>query len=233
MPSINAQSLPLVCLARVLLLLGTVEAPAAQPPFSQDPCRSGFEALQLKEIVVAVPLLEKCIVTGPSEIRPYLALCGIYQSQGRSDDLFRVAAAGLKRFPGEKRFYLTVGNHLGRKESYQEAIQVFEAGYRRWPDDKELKEGLADALLYLGLRVLDKNENQEAEKHLRKVTELADGNIDAHLNLGRALHNLNRSTDAVTEFDKVIALDPKLPLAWFHRGMVLQSLGEIDRAIAD
>ena len=72
-----------------------------------------------------------------------------------------------------------------------------------------------------------------AEKHLRNATELSDGNIEAHLNLGRALHNLNRSTEAVAQFDKVIALDPKTPLAWFHRGMVLQSLGELDQAIAD
>ena len=161
MPSMKSRSLTLSYLVRLLLLLSAVEGTLADSLAAQEPCRSGFEALQRKEIVMAVPLLEQCLVTNPSQIHPFLALCGIYQSQGRSEDLYRIAAAGLKRFPEEKRFYLTVGNHLGLKGSFQDAIRVFEAGHRRWPDDERLKEGLANGYLSLGLRSLDKNENED------------------------------------------------------------------------
>ncbi|MEW5979524.1 MAG: tetratricopeptide repeat protein [Acidobacteriota bacterium] len=203
----------------------------AQAP--NDACQQGFSALQKNNATAAEPLLRKCLELRPNLIHSYLALCSIYQSQGNPEALYRTAALGLKRFPNEKRFYLTVGNHSGREENYEESVRVFEEAHRRWPDDSLFQEGLANAHLSWGIRLLDQNAEAEAEPHLRIAVKLADRDVEAHLNLGRALHNLNRSTEAVAEFDRVIALDPKAPLAWFHRGMVLQALGDLEPAIAD
>jgi tetratricopeptide (TPR) repeat protein len=213
------------------ILFGISVALTASP--LADSCRQGFAALQSGNPQGAEQLLTQCVATNPNQIQPYLALCGIYQSQGKTEELFRTAESGLKRFPGEQRFYLTVGNHLGRKEEYDQAIPIFEEANRRWPGDAQVKEGLANTHLYRGMQLLEKNKNQEAETHLRRAAKLAENDVDAHLNLGRALHNLSRGTEAVAEFDKVITLDPKTPLGWFHRGMVLHSLGELDPAIAD
>lgn len=198
-----------------------------------DACSEARGALQRRDLGKAEGLLKQCAAANPNLLGPMLDLCGVYQAQGRSEDLVRTASEGIKRFPGEPRFYLTVANHAGRNREYERALKVFGEANRRWPEDAQFKGGLASAHLYLGMQQLDKAQNEGAERHLRQAVTLAEDDVDARLNLGRALHNLNRSVEAEHEFDRVIALDPKAPLAHFHRGMVRQALGDLDAAIVD
>lgn len=198
-----------------------------------DVCTQAREALQRRDLSVAEGLLKQCATANPTVLAPVLDLCGVYQAQGRGEDLVRTASEGIKRFPAERRFYLTVANYAGRNGQYERALEVFSEAHRRWPQDPQFKDGLASAHLYLGTQQLDKGNNEGAERHLRQAVTLSEKDVDARLNLGRALHNLNRSVEAEEEFNRVITLDPKAPLARFHRGMVRQSLGDLDAAIAD
>jgi len=198
-----------------------------------DVCSGARDALQRRDLSTAEGLLKQCAAANPTQLGPILDLCGVYQALGRAEDLVRTASQGIKRFPSERRFYLTVANHAGRNGQYDRALEVFGEAYRRWPQDAQFKDGLAGAHLYFGMQQLDKGQNEEAERHLRQAVTLAERDVDARLNLGRALHNLNRSIEAEHEFDRVIALDPRAPLARFHRGMVRQALGDLDAAIAD
>ncbi len=217
-----------------LTLCGVLLSAQLTPTASaEDSCQLGSESLVRKDFKVAEAFLKECIAGEPREVGPYLALCGLYQSQGRTKDLHEVALAGLDRFPGEKRFYLTVGIQAGQEERYERAIEVFSEGFRRWPADVVLKKNLASAHLLLGMKRLDESKNPEAESHLRKATELAEDDVEAHLNLGRALHNLSQSVEALAEFDRVLALNEQTPLAHFHRGLVLYSLHETDAAISE
>jgi tetratricopeptide (TPR) repeat protein len=200
---------------------------------ANESCRAGAEALERRNLPTAEALLEQCLRLQPEEILPYLQLCAIYQMQGKAEALYRVALEGLKRFPQEKRFYLTVGTQDGRDKRYEHAVEVLEAGFRRWPQDDQLRQILESAHLGLGMELLDAGKNESAETNLRRATRLAADDIEAHLNLGRALHNLNQTAEALQEFDRVLALNPRLPLARFHRGLTLYTIGEFDRAIAD
>ena len=198
-----------------------------------DPCSLGAEALSRKALSAAETYLKQCLDAHPEQIFPYLQLCAVYQLQGNAEALHRIALEGLKRFPAEKRFYLTVGNRAGQDGRYERAVEIFSEGFRRWPDDERLRKGLAGAHVGLGMEVLNKGNNRLAEEHLRRATELDPEDVEAHLNRGRSLHNLNRSVEALAEFDKVLALARSLPLTRFHRGMVLYELGEYDAAIED
>jgi tetratricopeptide (TPR) repeat protein len=218
----------LTVFALVAVLL-TARAHAQQ----SDPCARGFAALERRDLAAAEPLLERCRTLHPADLRPYVALAGLYQLQGRADDLHRIALAGLGRFPEERRFYVTVGNRAGQEKRYARAIEVFGEGLRRWPEDAKLRAGLADAHAGLGMKQLDDGKNAEAEKSLRRAVELNPADVETRLNLGRALHNLNQSTAARAEFDRVIEAAPTLASAHFHRGMVLYALGQLEAAIAD
>ena len=198
-----------------------------------DPCIQGAEALKRQELGVAETLLKKCLNSQPQQVLPYLQLCALYQLKNDREALNRIAREGLKRFPQEKRFYFTVGTHAGREKDFAQAIDVFSKGLRRWPDDPQFRKSLADSHASLGMEQLDRGKNEEAAKHLRRATELSGDDVEAHLNLGRALHNLNHSVEAIAAFDRVLALDGRLPLARFHRGLVLYGLGEFDAAVED
>jgi Flp pilus assembly protein TadD len=197
-----------------------------------DSCQQAQEALQRNDWVQAESLLKRCQADGPGRLKVYLDLCGLYQMQGRVEDLARIAEEGLKKFPGESRFYLTVGNHAGRTGKFNRAVEVFAQAHEKWPEDSSFTEGLASAHVMLGVELLDKKQDEQAARHLREAVKLSDRDVEAHLNLGRALHNLNQSVDALAEFDRVLQLDLKTPLAHFHRGLVLNALGEYEEAIA-
>lgn len=217
-----------------LSLLGAVLLLGSFIPssFTGDGCREATEALQRRDLAAAEELLELCVATGPAQIEHYLALCGIYQTQNREEDLVRTAGKALKSFPEEPRFYQVVGNHAGRTAQYERAIEIFGEAHRRWPESLVFQEGLAGAHLMAGMGLMDQQRNQEAEGHLREAVRLSERDVEARLNLGRVLHMLNQSVEALEEFDRVIELDPQTPLVHFHRGLVLNALGEFDQAIA-
>jgi tetratricopeptide (TPR) repeat protein len=200
--------------------------------FTADTCQQATEALQRRDLMGAETLLKLCLATSPAQLKPYLDLCGLYQAQGREEDMVRTASEGLKYFPGERRFYLAVGDHAGRKTQYDQAIEIFSQAHQRWPDEAVFRDRLSSAHLMLGMRLMDQKRNSEAERHLRAAVKLSDSDVEAHLNLGRVLHTLNQSVEALAEFDRVAALDPKTPLVHFHRGLVLGALGELDESIA-
>ena len=200
---------------------------------ASDPCADATAALRRNDLAQAEGLLKQCITVQPDQLLPYIQLCSIYQSQGRDSDLQKTALEGMKKFPGEKRFYITVGNRAGREKKYQEAIEVFEEAHRRWPDDELFRKNLAAAHLGFGKQLMAADKYREAEAELRQATKLSPGDVEAHWNLGRALHNILRSDEAVQEFDAAIELDPKLKQLHFDRGAVLYQLRDFDRAIAD
>src|SRR5262245_12743400 len=147
-----------------------------------DDCKLGSEALERRDLQQAEALLKQCMAAYPAQLSPYIQLCAVYQLQGKPDELHRVASAGLKKFPEEKRFYLTVGSQAGREKRFERALEVFSEGFRRWPDDQRFRDNLASSHLGIGMKFLDEGKNREAEKHLRQATELAKDDIEAHLN---------------------------------------------------
>ena len=193
-----------------------------------DPCSDGAAALQRRDFAAAETLLKQC-----QTLQGYLMLAGVYQATQRPDLLYATASAGIKKFPDEKRFYLTAGSHEARQKQYEAAITTFESAYKRWPDDAKLRSLLASSHFARGTERLDTGKNEEAVAALRRATELAPDDIEAPMNLGRALHNILHHSEALKTFDKVIALNASTPLVYFHRGMSLHALGQFDKAIAD
>src|SRR5262245_34590296 len=59
-----------------------------------DVCTEARDALQRRDLGAAEKLLKQCLADNPAQLGPYLSLCGVYQSQGRTDDLVRTASEG-------------------------------------------------------------------------------------------------------------------------------------------
>lgn len=210
----------------LILLLGV--APAA----AGEPCRDGADAARQRDLAKAELLLKQCIQTQPA-IETYLLLAGVYQLQQKSTELYEIASEALKRFPAEQRFYIAVANHDGREKRFQPAIRILEEAFRRWPGDPKIQTLLASSHFGRGSELLDEGRNEAAVDHLRRATELAPADVEARMNLGRALHNLHRRVEAMAVFDALVRQTPPVPLARFHRALTYYSMGEFVRAIED
>jgi tetratricopeptide (TPR) repeat protein len=141
--------------------------------------------------------------------------------------------AGAKKFPQEKRFVLTAASIAGRNKQFAEALKLLEPAAARWPEDEKVRVLLASAHYGRGTDFLDGGNPHAAAASLREAVRLMPGDVDAQMNLGRALHNLQSYGEALRAFDKVTQLQPEFPLVWFHRGMSYYAMGELEKAIQD
>ena len=72
---------------------------------------------------------------------------------------------------------------------------------------------------------------EEAVEAYRKAVDASPEWVEAHINLGTTLYQLNRMEEAHSEFSKAVEFEPKNALAEFNLGCVLEQLGEADEAI--
>jgi tetratricopeptide (TPR) repeat protein len=193
-------------------------------------CRDGADAARQRDFARAEPLLRACVGSPHSTLESFLLLCGVYQAAGNQDALFATAQAGIQRFPSDVRFYLTAAAIAGRRKQYEQSIELLERALKQWPKDEKIAALLASAYVGEGTARLDAGDSRTAVKHLRRATELAPGDAEAFLNLGRALHNLERYKDAIAAFDRA---GSNVPLVPFHRGLALFSLGEFAKSISE
>jgi Flp pilus assembly protein TadD len=194
-----------------------------------DSCHDGADAVRRRDFNAAEPLLTRCVQSSSATLEAFVLLCGVYQAQGKADALAQTSLEAIKRFPEDKRFYLSAGTIAGRQKKFKDAIAVLESAVKRWPEDEKLRSLLASSYFGRGTELLDAGNNEDAVRDLKRATELAPADAEAYLNLGRALHNALRYEDALAAFAKA----GPVPLIHFHRGLALYSLGEFEKSVAE
>lgn len=75
--------------------------------------------------------------------------------------------------------------------------------------------------IQLGHLHFDRNAVPEAIEAYEKALALAPNNAPVRTDLGIMYRRANRPEDAVREFDRAIAIDPKLENPYFNKGIVL------------
>jgi tetratricopeptide (TPR) repeat protein len=74
---------------------------------------------------------------------------------------------------------------------------------------------------------------EKAADAYRRAVELAPDWVEAYINLGTTLYQLQRMEESRRCFAGAVALEPSNPLAHFNMGCVLEQLGETEAAIAE
>src|SRR5436309_12434248 len=72
----------------------------------------------------------------------------------------------------------------------------------------------------LALVLLDQNQYSPAAEELGKPNKLKPTDALAHLLLGRAFQNTNRTLQPIEQFHTALRLDPTVPLRHYHLGFV-------------
>jgi tetratricopeptide (TPR) repeat protein len=72
---------------------------------------------------------------------------------------------------------------------------------------------------------------EQAAEAYQKTIEAAPEWVEAHINFGATLYQLNRMEEAREEFKMAVAFEPQNAIAEFNLACVLQQLGQVDEAI--
>ena len=65
------------------------------------------------------------------------------------------------------------------------------------------------------------------------MPESVQKTVRTHLDHGRACLDKGKHDDAIADYDKAIAINPNVALAYTNRGLAYERKGAFDRAIAD
>lgn len=151
---------------------------------------------------------------------------------GRSLTAIRIAADG-------ERVVVRDGDAVWNPESGQALFDfsVDELAEQTRPflvrDDREPATGEMAAEEWFDLAAdIETTSPEEAETAYERALELDPGHVDAHVNLGRLLHE-RRATDAAEKhYRRALELDPDHAVAAFNLGVALEDLGRTREAAA-
>lgn len=103
------------------------------------------------------------------------------------------------------------------------AEQLCRSALQDYPSDPKIR-------CLLGTVLVRQRQHQEAERHLRQVTNMVPTFPKAHSELGNALLGQGRGNEAVECFERVVELLPNKSLAHFDLSIALSKLGRDDEA---
>jgi tetratricopeptide (TPR) repeat protein len=90
----------------------------------------------------------------------------------------------------------------------------------------------AEEWFELGMACDTKPESlEQAVEAYRKAVDASPEWVEAHINLGTALYQLNRMEEALSQFTAAVEYEPQNALAEFNLGCVLEQRGNADEAI--
>ncbi|MDB4967186.1 MAG: Tetratricopeptide 2 repeat protein [Myxococcales bacterium] len=118
------------------------------------------------------------------------------------------------------------------------------ASLRRNDDVRELKPRKASGAIertpaeiaedwyQVGCTREDEGDAEGAIAAYRQAIATESGQVDAHINLGRLLHERGDGDEARALYERALALRPDDPLAAFNLGVALEDCGRVDDALA-
>jgi Flp pilus assembly protein TadD len=131
----------------------------------------------------------------------------------------------LKENPSSAEAHYLLGDVLFREQKPRESLAEFTTGAKfTRPEATELKTVASDYVL-LG-------DFADADKWFSEVTAATPNDAEAWYLLGRTKYNENRFAEAVTSFERVLAIRPKDIQAEDNLGLAYQGLGHTEQAKA-
>jgi tetratricopeptide (TPR) repeat protein len=235
-------------------------AVAADPGSGQARTLLGLSCYGAKRFADSIKYLEPVVQANPNsaELRKVLAQsCLLAKQFACAEREFRTI---VEQNPNSAQVHILMGqalDGLGRTPEaiteFQEAVKEnpkepdanFGLGYLHWKSshldeakasfEEELKvdPNHPQALAYLGDIALKNDKPEEAVKYFDRVVKQRKDIRIAYLDMGAALMELKRYSEAQTALQRAVELDPTQPDAHFRLGRLYQAMGENEKAKAE
>ncbi|MGA8540752.1 MAG: tetratricopeptide repeat protein [Terriglobales bacterium] len=155
---------------------------------------------------------------------------------GRLQDAVLLGEQAVSRWPEDAQFRHHLGLAYFKTGDLKQAREQLTRARELDPKDSATHFDLALVLLSLQDYAAAADE-LEASIKLGRLNANPNANPNAsalaHILLGRAYLNSNRSLQAIDEFKTALKLDPAIKLGHYHLGFAYYSLGRNDEAIAE
>ena len=173
----------------------------------------------------AIRAFESVCEIAPDRPEPFRALLLAYLQAERFGDALRTGQEAIAKWPNDAELRHWVGLAYFKTGRNQEARDELQRS-------KELDPRNPATSFDLALVCMTLKDYAAASHALGTALKIQPSNALAHLLLGRAYQNSNRSEDAVREFQTALKLDPEVPLGHYHLGFAYESIGKTDAALA-
>ena len=145
---------------------------------------------------------------------------------GQTKAAVEQAKVAVEQYPRSPFLYQLLGAGLFKQGVDEEARKAFGRAI-------ELDPSVPQTYFDLALVTLSEKRYGDAAAALETYLHLNPGDARAHMLLGRAYHNLNRTMPAIQQFHRALLLAPSLPLAHYHLGYAYQSQGNSKAALEE
>ena len=132
----------------------------------------------------------------------------------------------LENEPNNFNVQLLLGTLLGQRQSYDEALKIF--------DNAEKINDQSGELFYnRGIVLNALKRYQESIKNYDRAIQLQPDFLNAYLNRGYTKSEVHLFPDAISDFSEVIKLNPNHDQAYFYRATAYSKINEHRLAIHD
>jgi len=163
------------------------------------------------------------------------ALAERFPDGGAADLRLHGEGADVVVDDGNRRWHATSGQTLfdfGERSADDPGANVTPLSQKRAAHEPESASAITPKDIYTRACALEDTFPQEAEAAYRKVLELEPEFADAHVNLGRILHESGDVYAALVHYRAALAIRPHDATAAFNVGVALEDLGASVDAIA-
>jgi tetratricopeptide (TPR) repeat protein len=225
----HAGCLKLPWLASNLLLIFILSIVAAAQSPDQHVIvllRSGQAALDAGDFARAASDFEQAERLSPDNLDVNRGLLLAYLQIGRLAQAAEIGRNAVARWPGDAQLWHWLGLAYFKAGQNGPALEALQRS-------EKLDSARFDIHFDRALVQLQQDQYPLAADELEKAIKLKPSDPLAHVLLGRAYQNSNRTLPAVEQFQIALRLDPKIPLGHYHLGFAYASLGRNQEAIEE
>jgi Flp pilus assembly protein TadD len=208
-------------------VLDAISLDADVPSEARSSYGQAMKAVGEGRVDEAIRLFNAALSIHPKYLRALNDLGVLYLKLNRLNEAATTLERALKVNKGFHFVRLNLGVVLTRQGKYKEAVEILKPLTREEPPIEGMRMAYAEALIGLGNLA-------EAEAALKAALQETGADrareLDARFKLGLVLSRSERYAEAVSEFEKVIALDPTAANAHLLLGAALLQLKKLAEA---
>ena len=182
--------------------------------------KKGDEVFDKDGAEAAIPIYNNAIVYNANNSGAYAALGNAYDETNDAELSFQNYDKALKINPNLTELYALLGGTYYQKGDYAKADELLTKAisFRAEDDQTQYLLGL---IRYKQLRY---PEASIALQNSLKIKETAEG----HYYLGEVYDRMDKDKEALAEYDRAVALNPKYTEAWFDLGAANYNRGRLE-----